>query len=335
MIRFVDLTAAYWTHHDHGGPCCAFLNTTTDTFVEGELGYVFDSLAEVQAISDIRIPDVGERCAALVPDGFFEKRVASDDEPRVTFEASHGSIVADGACVDYVTIAHGLTEAEAERLAAALNLVVAGKPDPAIAELTADNERLRALLAGDMPRFKSIVFPDPNNAIAMQFTPNWMLQLLAHTFGELVGTAPNYVESVEMQSEDPEKGRLVLTIQRTTGRSPHEKRVEAEQRATALQAKLDAALAFADPAARHLLMAALLPATLEAYLSTHGWTHMPSPLLVVIHEWRIDGAETYVGVPLRVDFHDYAARVYSAIGAIATAEKRSPLAVYLDMLGAT
>lgn len=47
MIRFVDLTNAYWTFLEHtecSKPICAFLDTITE---------------------------MGVRCASLLPDGFF------------------------------------------------------------------------------------------------------------------------------------------------------------------------------------------------------------------------------------------------------------------------
>ncbi len=69
MIRFVDLTAFYWAD-DHGPPCCAFLDTVTDRFVESELGdHTFDTLEEVQAL--------GPRFVALVPDGFFKPELSA------------------------------------------------------------------------------------------------------------------------------------------------------------------------------------------------------------------------------------------------------------------
>jgi hypothetical protein len=64
MIRFVDLTSSYWVDGD-GPPCCAFLNTVSDTFIALADGtHVFDNLGDVRKI-------LGERGVALVPDGFF------------------------------------------------------------------------------------------------------------------------------------------------------------------------------------------------------------------------------------------------------------------------
>lgn len=337
MIRFIDLTTP-------DGPCCSFMDTDAGSLVKGGLVYAFESLAEVQAISD-------ERCLALVPDGFFEPKVALP----VAFEACEflGDwgvyIAADDVRARVVP---GLTEAEAKRLATALNLVVAGKPDPAVAELTADNDRLHALMAGDIPKFRSIVAA-PGGGIAAQFTPHWMLKLVADCLGELLGDAVNYVE---VQAEHSVHGDLTFTIARRAGQTPHQKRVEAEQRAAdlqarldtvgalaqdllaaqvaeknhsnALQTKLDAALAFADPTARKSLLAALSPETIEAYLRARGWTvageHGP------FHSWSLD--EARVAVPLRRDIPRYAARVVDVFTEIARAERRLRLAVYLDMV---
>jgi hypothetical protein len=67
MIRFADVTDAYWTNG--GAPCCIFIDTTSDTCIAGDDGcHVFDDLDAVRAI-----PDLGERCAGLVPPGFFER----------------------------------------------------------------------------------------------------------------------------------------------------------------------------------------------------------------------------------------------------------------------
>lgn len=227
-----------------------------------------------------------------------------------------------------------------------------------LAEAQADRDRMGAILAEDFPRIKSIVFPDPGGALAMQFTPTWVLGLLAHTFGELLGEAPNYVE---LRATHREHGPLLFTIQRAGGTTPHDGRVAAEARCADLQARLDAtadmakdflsaqvaeknrsnalrdrldaAMAFADPAARKGLLAALTPETIEACLSARGWTDVSSPSLVNIREWRHDGTNEYAATPLRVDFCDYAMHVDSALRDIGEIEGRPAVAVYLDMVG--
>lgn len=66
MIRFVDLTEAYWT--DGGPPCCAFLNTIDDRFLESPSGgHTFDSPEDVNDLPSA----FRDRCASLVPEGFW------------------------------------------------------------------------------------------------------------------------------------------------------------------------------------------------------------------------------------------------------------------------
>lgn len=70
MIRFVDVSAAYFGC-DEGEPApmpiCAFVSTVSDRFVEDADGeHLFHGMDEV-----LEIPEEGERCARLVPDGFF------------------------------------------------------------------------------------------------------------------------------------------------------------------------------------------------------------------------------------------------------------------------
>ena len=68
MIRFVDLTPFYWTLG--GKPCCAFLDTVTDTFINADYSeHTFDSALDVDCILD---PELRARCAGLVPAGFWE-----------------------------------------------------------------------------------------------------------------------------------------------------------------------------------------------------------------------------------------------------------------------
>lgn len=68
MIRFVDLTEAYWTDPSEGTPVCAFLSTTTDRFLENGDGFhIFDSLKEVEEHPD------ADRLIGLLPLGFFER----------------------------------------------------------------------------------------------------------------------------------------------------------------------------------------------------------------------------------------------------------------------
>ena len=76
MIRFVDLTDAYWLE-PNGEPCCAFLDTIDDTFVVTDYGgHVFT------AHGDFPDNDLGRRLRALVPEHFFEPRTQHNGERR-------------------------------------------------------------------------------------------------------------------------------------------------------------------------------------------------------------------------------------------------------------
>ena len=67
MIRFVDLTDAYWTEPG-GKPLCGFLSTVTDKFLESLDGeHTFRSTEEVLEHRE------GQRMLSLVPVGFFLK----------------------------------------------------------------------------------------------------------------------------------------------------------------------------------------------------------------------------------------------------------------------
>lgn len=67
MIRFVNLTEAYWGDSVEGdAPLCAFLDTVNDSFLKSvDGGHVFNDRAEVAEHAD------GKRLLRLVPDGFF------------------------------------------------------------------------------------------------------------------------------------------------------------------------------------------------------------------------------------------------------------------------
>lgn len=72
MLRFVDLSGAYWTEPLCGTPLCAFLWTSDDTFVKH-----YDSKCQTfSSIEDIREsindPKLAERMIGLLPPGFFE-----------------------------------------------------------------------------------------------------------------------------------------------------------------------------------------------------------------------------------------------------------------------
>lgn len=75
MIRFVDLTNAYWTFPEDpecGRPICAFLDTITDRFIENAAGsHTCSDMEDVLSLGMTKPGDLGERCAGLLPSGFF------------------------------------------------------------------------------------------------------------------------------------------------------------------------------------------------------------------------------------------------------------------------
>ncbi len=81
MLRFVDLTSAYWL--DEGPPCCAFINTVTDTFIDCGGSHTVDGADELALID----PAYRDRCIRLVPDGFFGPQTIDVEGVTVTDEA--------------------------------------------------------------------------------------------------------------------------------------------------------------------------------------------------------------------------------------------------------
>lgn len=73
MIRFVDVTCAYWGEDAEAdllpgmGPQCAFIDTVTDTFV------TFDGAQVFGADDEIPRDAFGNRCRGLVPHGFWTR----------------------------------------------------------------------------------------------------------------------------------------------------------------------------------------------------------------------------------------------------------------------
>jgi hypothetical protein len=72
MLRFVDLSAAYWPDSISAeeNPCCGFVDTVTDRFVEHDGSHVLDSEEEVREA-------VGNRGLGLLPKGFFSRPAGS------------------------------------------------------------------------------------------------------------------------------------------------------------------------------------------------------------------------------------------------------------------
>lgn len=80
MIRFVDLSRVYWTEpEDFGIPCCAFLDTVDDTFIESSHGgCVFDGISDI--LEAEASTSVISRMISLVPAGYFgDGRQEGDD----------------------------------------------------------------------------------------------------------------------------------------------------------------------------------------------------------------------------------------------------------------
>lgn len=70
MIRFVDLTDAYWTDPNERTPLCAFLHTANNRFIENDLlSHVCADMEDVCSMGEGGC--YGERCTGLVPSGFF------------------------------------------------------------------------------------------------------------------------------------------------------------------------------------------------------------------------------------------------------------------------
>ena len=68
MMRFVDLTEIYWTDPEEETPVCAFLSTTSDTFLSNRDGSdIFSTLAGIEDHL------LANRLLGLVPKGFFER----------------------------------------------------------------------------------------------------------------------------------------------------------------------------------------------------------------------------------------------------------------------
>jgi hypothetical protein len=112
MIRFVDITDAYWTDavpEPKRQRLAAFVSTSDDTFLRAGSGaHIFHDLEEIAE------HNLGHRMLALVPDGFFDRdlddHVATalkaylavlDDRPRMDQEYPAGTCNAEDAWRDY------------------------------------------------------------------------------------------------------------------------------------------------------------------------------------------------------------------------------------------
>ncbi len=70
MIRFVDLTEAYWSDPEEGKSVCAFLSTNDDCFLKNICNsHTFFDLEEIEE------HPYADRLIGLLPKGFFEGQV--------------------------------------------------------------------------------------------------------------------------------------------------------------------------------------------------------------------------------------------------------------------
>jgi hypothetical protein len=73
MLRFVDLTESYWGGDGQNmldNPCCAFINTVNDRFVEVAGTHRFGGPEDFAFVDG----DMAIRLSALVPAGFWSRR---------------------------------------------------------------------------------------------------------------------------------------------------------------------------------------------------------------------------------------------------------------------
>lgn len=95
MLRFVDLCEFYWTLTSCGEPICAFLSTSDDRFVANDSGQ--QTFSDMDDIESVVTPDLVARMKALLPEGFFQRRLDlefADDSPKRSFS---GGVVRSGA----------------------------------------------------------------------------------------------------------------------------------------------------------------------------------------------------------------------------------------------
>ena len=73
MIRFVDMTEAYWGGDEEpvrSHPCCAFINTVNDRFIDVDGSHMFDGDADIGLLA----PPLAARLRMLVPEGFWSRQ---------------------------------------------------------------------------------------------------------------------------------------------------------------------------------------------------------------------------------------------------------------------
>lgn len=100
-----------------------------------------------------------------------------------------------------------------------------------VERLTRENEVLRAALADkvvDSTKLRAFLPADGGFTIGLEGGP---CALLADAFGEQLYTseAINYLQLTFTSGAYPDLGEIVVTLQRCTGKTPHELRIDAER----------------------------------------------------------------------------------------------------------
>lgn len=108
-----------------------------------------------------------------------------------------------------------------------------------IERLQAENSSLRDALADkvvDSTKLRAFLPADGGFTIGLEGGP---CALLADAFGEQIYTsdAINYLQLTFTSGAYPDLGEIVVTLQRCTGKTPHELRIDAEQERDQLKAE--------------------------------------------------------------------------------------------------
>ena len=69
MIRFIDLSEAYWTDPEFGTPLCAFLSTTDNRFLSN-----LDGQQTFHSIEEVKEHKLYDRLLSLIPPDFFNEK---------------------------------------------------------------------------------------------------------------------------------------------------------------------------------------------------------------------------------------------------------------------
>lgn len=99
-----------------------------------------------------------------------------------------------------------------------------------IRRLTAENERLRELLAQKVVDSTMLTGLVPEDGALVAGFKGGACGLMAAAFGEQLFTsgAENYIEAMFTSSKYPDLGQITVTVKRETGKTPHQLRRDAE-----------------------------------------------------------------------------------------------------------